>query len=146
MATLKIVSSVADVLERELGPAIKEWLKRVKLVPELAEIRLSDADRTEHLPKLYNDLIVRLRLAKDTAPSLSIAATAHGEARHAQGYSASLLAEESRVFEVVTFNTLHIHRNELDQSQVLADVIVIADEVDSQLTESVRALMADVAA
>jgi hypothetical protein len=138
---VKTVGSVADILERELQPTITEWLRRVNLVPELTAITLSDADRTSHLPKLYFDLISRLRLAKDAHPPISIAASAHGQVRRAQGYSASMLIEESRVFQVATFGTLHLHRRELDQNQVLLDVMVIADEVDAQLMETVRSLM-----
>jgi hypothetical protein len=105
MTKSKTVASVADILEREIEPTIKEWLRRVNLVPELTGIPLSDADRTGHLPKLYFDLISRLRLAKDTHPAISIAAAAHGQIRRAQGYSASMLIEESRVFQVATFRT-----------------------------------------
>jgi hypothetical protein len=141
MTILKTVASVADILERELEPTIKEWLRRVNLVPELTDIPLNDADRTGHLPKLYFDLISRLRLAKDAQPPISVAAAAHGQVRHAQGYSASMLIEESRVFQVATFGTLHLHQSELDQNQVLLDVMVIADEVDAQLMETVRSLM-----
>jgi hypothetical protein len=65
LTKLKTVASVADVLERELEPTIKERLRRVNLVPELFNIPLSDADRTGHLPKLYFDLISRLRLPKN---------------------------------------------------------------------------------
>jgi hypothetical protein len=129
-------------LERELQPTITEWLRRVNLVPELTDIPLSDADRTGHLPRLYFDLISRLRLAKDANPPISMAASAHGQVRRSQGYSASMLIEESRVFQVATFGTLHLHQSELDQSQVLLDVMVIADEVDAQLMETVRSLMA----
>jgi len=60
--------------------------------------------------------------------------------RHLQGYSPTMLIEESRVFQVATFNTLHLHQNELNQKQVLLNVIVIADEVDAQLTEAMRSL------
>ena len=141
MTELKTVASVADILERELEPTIKEWLRRVNLVPELTDIPLSDADRTGHLPKLYFDLISRLRLPRDVYPPISIAAAAHGQIRRAQGYSASMLIEESRVFQVATFGTLHLHQSELDQDQVLLDIMVIADEVDAQLMETVRSLM-----
>jgi hypothetical protein len=137
----KTVASVADILERELEPTIKEWLRRVNLVPELTDIPLSDVDRTSHLPKLYQDLISRLRLVRDAHPPISPAAAAHGQTRRAQGYSASMLIEESRVFQVATFSTLHLHQSELDQNQVLLDVMVIADEVDAQLMETVRSLM-----
>jgi hypothetical protein len=45
------------------------------------------------------------------------------------------------VFQVSTFSTLHLHQNELDKGRVLLDVMVIADEVDAQLMETVRSLM-----
>jgi hypothetical protein len=138
---LKTVASVADILERELEPTIKEWLRRVNLVPELSDVPLSDADRAGHLPKLYFDLISRLRLAKDAQSPISVAAAAHGQIRRAQGYSAGMLIEESRVFQVATFGALHLHQSELDHNQVLLDVMVIADEVDAQLVEAVRSLM-----
>jgi hypothetical protein len=140
MAKLRTAVSVADILERELEPTIKEWLRRVNLVSELTDTPLSDADRTSHLPKLYRDLITRLHLAND-AHSISAAAGAHGQMRHAQGYSASMLIEESRVFQVATFGTLHLHHSELDRNRLLLDVIVIADETDRQLMETVRSLV-----
>lgn len=134
--------SVADILERELQPTIKDWLRRVNLVPELTDIPLSDADRTAHLPKLYHDLISRLRLGGDAESPVSVSAAAHGRVRRAQGYSASMLIRESRVLQVATFNTLNLHRSELDQNLVLSDVVVIADEVDAQLIETVSSLAA----
>ena len=146
MTELKTVASVADILERELQPTIKEWLRRVNLVPELTDIPLSDADRTGHLPKLYQDLISRLRLAKDVKSPISVTAALHGQLRRAQGYSPAMLVEESRVFQVVTFGTLHLHQSELDPNLVLSDAVVIADEVDAQLVETVRSLMAEAAA
>jgi hypothetical protein len=137
MTQLKM--SVADILERELEPTIREWLRRVNLVPDLTNIPLSDADRTGHLPKLCCEIISRLRLDEDVCPP-SVAAALHGQVRRAQGYSVPMLIQESRVFQVVTFRTLDLHHSELDQNQVLLDVMIIADEVDAQLVESVRSL------
>jgi hypothetical protein len=130
--------SVATILERELEPAIKEWLRKVNLLPALTCIPLNDNDRALHLPKLFNDLVCRLRLATDAHLPVSTAATAHGQARRRQGYSPAMLVEESRLFQVVTFHTLHLHQSELDQRQVLLDVVTIADEVDLQLMQAVR--------
>lgn len=141
MSELKQLASVADILERELEPTIKEWLRRVNMVPEITAIPLSVADRTGHLPQLYHDLISRLRLGKDSNPPVSAAAVAHGQLRCAQGYSPAMLIEESRVVEVVTFATLQLHQSELDQNNVLLDVTIIADEVDAQLEETVASLM-----
>ncbi len=134
---MKTFKSVAVILKRELDSTIKERLRNVKLVPALIAIPLTDAERTGHLPTLFADVLNRLRLARGAEPPLSITASAHGKLRFSQGYSVPMLVEESRIFQVTTFGTLHLHQNELDQNQVLSDVIIIADEADRQLTESV---------
>jgi len=138
---LKTVKSVAVILEREFASTIQEWLKQVNLLPDLTDIPLSDSDRTGHLPQLFDDLLCRLRLPRDAQPPVCIAAAAHGGQRFAQGYSLSMLVEESRIFEITTFGTLHLYESELDQNQVLLDVMIIADEADSQLRETVRSFM-----
>ncbi len=135
---MKMPESVATILDREIEPTIKEWLRRVSLLPELTHIPLSDEDRSRHLPELYHDLACRLRLAKDIRLLASSAAAAHGQRRRVQGYSPAMLVEESRLFQVVTFQTLHLHRGDLDQDQLLSAVMIIADEVDLQLGEAVR--------
>jgi hypothetical protein len=141
MTKVKRLKSVAVILERELASTINEWLRQVKLIPDLTIIPLSDSDRTSHLPKLFDDLLCRLRLPRDAEPPVSITAAAHGRLRFAQGYSAAMLVEESRLFQVTTFGTLQLHQSELDQNQVLLDVMMIADEADRQLTETVRSFM-----
>ena len=96
--------------------------------------------RASHLPQLCRELISRLRLGRDAPSSISAAAVAHGRTRREQGYSVPMLVEESRAFQVATFTTLHLHQNELDRDQALLDVIVIADEVDLQLAQTVGGL------
>jgi hypothetical protein len=136
------LGSVAAILERELEPIVREWLRRVNLVSKLTGTPLSDKDRTRHLPALFRDLIFRLRLAKDVDMPIFFTAAAHGQRRREQGYSAAMLIEESRIFEVVTYRTLHLHLGELDQKRLLSDVMVIADEADAQLMGAVRGLTA----
>jgi hypothetical protein len=138
---MKTVESVATTLERERDSTIKEWLRRVNLVSELTKVPLSNADRTGHLLQLFAGVICRLRSAHDAQPVDSIAAAAHGKLRFAQGYSAAMLVEESRIFQVSTFGMLHLHRKKLDQNQLLLDVITIADETDRQLTQAVCGFM-----
>jgi hypothetical protein len=129
------------MLDRERNSVIAEWLRRVNLVSELANIPLSDADRAGHLPQLFAELITRLRLGKDAPLIISISAMTHGKERFSQGYTAAMLVEESRIFEVSAFSTLHLHRSELDQTKTLLAVIIIADEADRQLTDTVRGFM-----
>jgi len=114
----------------------------VELVPALMRIRLSENDRVRHLPVLFREIIFRLRCPNEAAWRIIGTGTAHGHRRQAQGYSPEMLVEESRIFQVATFGTLHLHRSELDQSRVLSDVVIIADEADAQLSQAVRSLTA----
>jgi hypothetical protein len=138
----KTAKSVAAILEKELDPMISEWKRQSSLVPSLAAILLSDAERTGHLPKLFDEVLCRLRGNKDTEPLVSVAAAAHGRLRFAQGYSVAMLIDESRLFEVTACGALQRHEDELDRNQVLLDVGIIADEADRQLEEAVVGFMA----
>jgi len=112
-------NSVATILERERESTVKEWLRRANLLPTLTHVAISDEERTLHLPNLFGDLVRRLRLAEGEQLPISTAATEHGRRRKQQGYSPDMLVEESRVFQVVTFQTLHLHQGEIDQSRLL---------------------------
>jgi hypothetical protein len=120
-------------------------LARAKQNAELNHLHLTDEERTGHLPKLVDDLIVRLgndkKPTRNSNAGKSSAATAHGKLRHQQGYSAAMLVEESRILEVTIFGTLHNDRAALDLSRVLSDVMIIADEVDSQLSQTMTSFM-----
>ena len=137
------IESVAEILSRRKTPLIAEWLTRTKKIPELNHLRLSDKERTGHLPKLIDDLVVRLDLPrlpdKDSDAVTSLAAIAHGRLRCKQGYSSGMLIHESRILQVTIFGTLRDNLSLLDFSLLLPDVMIIADEVDAQLTQTMDA-------
>ena len=138
--------SVAAVLAECKTSLIADWLTRTKKTPELNHLRLSDEERTGHLPKLVEDLIERLGRPKlpdkDSDAISSPAAIEHGKLRRKQGYSSAMLIHESRILQVTIFGTLHTHMTALDSSALLPDVMIIADEVDSQLTQAMEGYMA----
>jgi hypothetical protein len=109
---------------------------------ELTCIPLSFEDRTGHLPNLLTELIYRLRLPPTAKAEMSLPAREHGELRRQQRYTASMVVEESRILQVSIFNTLQNSLEGVDFSTVLRDVVVIADEVDSQLKQAVLSYVA----
>jgi uncharacterized protein YejL (UPF0352 family) len=74
---------------------------------------------------------------------VSLAAASHGLDRRRQGYSAAMLVEESRMLEVSIFQTLQDHMASIDFSLVLTGVMVIADEIDSQLSQAMASYTAE---
>jgi DNA-binding response OmpR family regulator len=137
--------SVGTILRRCTGAIVDGWLARAKLSSELNRVSLSDEERTGHLPKLVEDLALRLSKPratdKDSDADFSAAAVAHGKLRYLQGYTPAMLVHESRILQVTIFGTLQINLESLDFSLVLPDVMTIADEVDAQLTQSMDSYM-----
>ena len=68
---------------------------------------------------------------------MSDAAVEHGKSRFQQGYSLPMIIEESRILQVSIFQTLQNNLATVDFSLVLGDVMTIADEVDSQLKQTI---------
>ncbi len=129
--------SVADILEQELDPTIREWLALVEKEPYLVRIPLNFEERTGHLPRLLHDVIARLRLDKGSKAPVSVAAGQHGKLRLKQGYTAAMVVDESRILQVCIFSTLHRNERRVIFSKLLPDVVTIADEVDAQLKQQV---------
>ena len=50
-----------------------------------------------------------------------------------------MLIHESRILQVTIFGTLHKNLSTLDFSLLLPDVVIIADELDAQLTQTTDA-------
>jgi hypothetical protein len=130
------VESVATILERDTEVTIQNWLNLVEQDTELTCISLSRFERTGHLPKLLRDLVLRLRLDTGLPAPISLAARDHGKLRYEQGYTATMVVEESRILQVSIFSTLQRNLRSVDFSKVLLDVVTIADEVDSQLKQA----------
>jgi len=135
--------SVATILKRCKTVLIADWLERTRRTPELNQLHLSDEDRTGHLSRLVDDIVARLgRLKMPTKDSDAIdsrAAVAHGKLRRKQMYTPAMLIHESRILQVTIFGTLHNNLSLLDFELLLPDVMIIADEVDAQLTQTMDA-------
>jgi DNA-binding response OmpR family regulator len=133
---------VAEILQHCRSLIVEDWLVRVKKSKELTRVSLSDQERTGYLPRLIEDLIVRLRtsdIAGEESESIcSAAAFAHGKMRRSQGYTPAMLVHDSRILQVTLFGTLQKNLSALDFSLLLPDVMTIADEVDSQLTQAME--------
>jgi CheY-like chemotaxis protein len=144
-ATRRETETVATIIESTSDQIIELWLSRVQDNEELMKLPLSSADRTGHLPLLLQDLVTRLRRSGsvDGTHLDSIAAGEHGRLRRQQGYTAPLIVEESRMLQVSIFETLQNNLARVDFSLVLLDVMTIADEVDSQLSQAMEGLTAE---
>ena len=147
----KLKYDVASVLERETQHTITRWYARVEDEADLVKTPLTREERCAHLPEMFRDLVFRLRnpLPLGSRALTSSAAHNHGCLRRDQGYTAAMMVEESRMLQVSIFHTLQTNLSTVDFSLLLVDVMTIADEVDSQLKQTIVSFSeaaADVAA
>ena len=132
---------VSVILRRCATGIVEGWLARAKQSSDLMVVPLSDEQRAVHIPRLVEELA--LRLSKPGAVTnhchaiFSAAAVAHGKLRYRQGYTPAMLVDESRILEMTIFGMLHSNLHALDVTLLLPDVMAIADEVDAQLTQSI---------
>jgi hypothetical protein len=136
------VDSVATILEQETQATINDWFRRSMASGLLVSSPLEESLRTSHLPDLFRDLVNRLRYPLPARAQISPCAAAHGLLRRRQGYTAGMLIEESRMLEVSIFHALHTNAHRIDFNVLLPDVMVIADEVDSQLAQAIASYTA----
>jgi hypothetical protein len=131
------IERVSAILERDALLTIEDWLVRVERECELTCVPLSKEQRTGHLPQLLHELVYRLRVPRSLGTKqVSEAAVEHGKTRYTQGYSVAMIVEESRILQVSIFQTLQHNLTTVDFSLLLLDVMTIADEVDSQLKQT----------
>jgi CheY-like chemotaxis protein len=140
----RMVESVATILERGQEDTIEEWFALVQREGNLMQIPLSHDLRCGHLPQMFRDMIHRLRSHRLLGGKgvVSIDAAHHGTDRLKQGYTAAMMVQESRILQACVFNRLQKNLTSIDFSVLLLDVMIIADEVDSQLTQAMESYVA----
>jgi YesN/AraC family two-component response regulator len=139
------VESVADILDRETASIISDWLLRVELEPQVNSADLDVIERYAHLPQVFRDLVSRLRkpLPLGAHAQMSPAAAEHGALRCRQGYTPAMIVEESRLLQASIFHTLQNNLHKVDCSLLLLGVMSIADELESQLTQTMTSYAAE---
>lgn len=132
------IESIAAILDRTADAAIAEWYRLVQMDSLLMSVPMSCEQRCRHLPQVFRDLVIRLGSSRaiGSKEAISSAPGLHGLDRRRSGYSAAMLVEESRMLQVSIFHTLQNNLASIDFSRLLLGVMTIADEVDSQLSQS----------
>jgi CheY-like chemotaxis protein len=139
------IESLTAILERTTGSTIQDWYKLILKEKLVMSVPMSHDLRCGHLPQLFRELAARLRASTPIGSkgSVSPAAALHGLNRRRSGYSPAMLIEESRILQVTIFKTLQNNLSTIDPSLLLPGLMTIADEIDSQLSQTMAGFLAD---
>ncbi len=141
----RVLETVATILERTTKSTIKDWFAHIQKDEKVMSVPLTYEQRTGHLPQVLRDLVLRLRSSQPIGSKelVSAAAVEHGIDRQKQGYSSAMMVEESRMLQVSVFHTLQKNLAQIDFSILLTEVMAIADEIDSQLSQAMTSYVAE---
>jgi DNA-binding response OmpR family regulator len=134
------VKRVSDVIEENKEFVIDEWIKSVKRHTELMRVRLSDADRKDHVPELLDEAVERAR-GHTVEGGRCAAAEQHGIARYKQGYTVPMLVLEARLLQDEIAECVRRNLLAVDMSHLISDLTGTWGTIASELQESTRAFM-----
>jgi DNA-binding response OmpR family regulator len=132
------VEAIATVLERERDAIVQSWLATMTEIGSFAGSPISEREQTAHLPEALNEMLYRLRYPQPLGlmTLFSMASLQHGARRRRQGLRSTVLVEETRALQVVLFQAIENNLDHIDLGQLPGTLMVIADEVNAQLLQS----------
>jgi YesN/AraC family two-component response regulator len=137
------VKRLCDVIEDHRDEIFDEWIQMAERVPEIVAIPLNSRERADHIPQVLDELIRMLRAEQGAAAGRKAlkAAAKHGTTRREQGYNIPMLLEEGRILRNVVSTVIQRNLLAVEISSLISDLIATTDNLDVQITESVRSFL-----
>jgi DNA-binding response OmpR family regulator len=132
------IEAAATVLERESASVTQEWLQAMKETGGLTAAAITEEEQCDYLPDAIDEIVYRLRYPQrlGSMTLFSMAALQHGARRRRQGFGAPVLVEEARALQVALFQAVQNNLDLIGVGQLPGTLMVIADEVNAQLLQS----------
>jgi DNA-binding response OmpR family regulator len=134
------VKRVPDVIEENKDSVIDKWLKSVAKHAELMGVKLSDADRKDHVPELLDEAVERAR-GRVVGEERRMVAEQHGIMRCKQGYTVPMLVLEARLLQDEIAECVRRNLLTIDMSHLISDLTNTWGTITAELQESTRAFM-----
>lgn len=132
----------STVIRERTGGIIDKWLEETQRDPELQRLRLSREARINHLPFVLKQLANRLDRNADFDDAVGMeSAWEHGHVRRQQAYTIPLIVAETGVLYRTISNLIQEHLAEMDISSIIPDLILISENLNAMLVESLRSFL-----
>jgi ActR/RegA family two-component response regulator len=132
---------LSEIISANIVDITQDWLVSIRKDPELARTRLSDAQYTDHVPRVL-EAALKVSQGKAISGEDLRAARDHGALRRKQGYAAPLMIRESRLLHDAIATCLRVNLLAVEISYLIMDLISIHRTQQVLLEESVAAFLA----
>jgi ActR/RegA family two-component response regulator len=131
---------LTQIVTENIPRITKQWLDAVHADPVLSSIRISDAARTDHVPRVL-DVGIRIVKGDKMAEKETSAARDHGITRRKQGYTVPLLIRETRLLDDVVANCIQENLLTVQISYLIPDMVSFRRTIQLLLEESIGAFL-----
>ena len=132
---------LAQIIARHRDEIIENWCAAVERNPEVKAIPLTREERINHLPDVLDELVRRQPSDQTIETQASTSAARHGIIRRQQGYTPSMLLEETRILHHVLADCVEKNLLQVDISNLLPDIAEVDDRVHRMLKYSLEAFL-----
>jgi len=132
---------LSEIISANVGNITQDWLVSVQNDPELARIGLSDAEYTDHVPRVL-EVALKVSQGNEISEVDRRAARDHGALRRKQGYTVPLMIRESRLLHDAIATCVRVNLLAVQISYLIMDLISIHRTNQLLQEESVDAFLA----
>lgn len=136
-----LTARLNEVIAEHKEDIIDEWYRQVENHPVISEIQLPRDERVDDLPQVLDELVRPMDPHKKTTPRHRSASYEHGDKRRKQGYTISMLLEETRILNSVIANCMQTNLLQIDISNLIPDLIEEHDRMQRILQFSLEAFL-----
>ncbi|HEU5453402.1 MAG TPA: response regulator [Terriglobales bacterium] len=135
---------VSAILRDSVDDVVRQWLVLVSADEELQQVRLSEAERSDHVPGMIYEMVDMLQLHPESVSDDALQAAAHhGRTRRRQGYNVPMLLKEGQLLRRVISQIVQQNLLAVDISHLIGDLIQSGESIDRQVKRSVEAFLAE---
>jgi len=131
---------LTEIVAEHLQTITDEWLQLCRADPELGAIRISDADRSDHVPRVVQQAL-GIALGDSLSDKTNSAARAHGIARNHQGFTVPLLIRETRLLQGIISQCVQANLLAIEISHLITDMISVNQTIQMLLEQSTVAFL-----
>ena len=135
------VQRLPELISQNRRGIIDSWYEAVQADREISKIYLSREDRVDHLPDVLDELVRPRESSFPIDPEARNSAAKHGRKRREQGYTPSMLLEETRMLHNAIAECTQDNLLTVDISTLLTDLIKMDDSLHRILRYSLEAFL-----
>ena len=131
---------LSEVISDNIPAITTEWLATAKKDPEIAAVKMSDAERVDHVPRVI-EVVLKVARGQEISESDRKAAREHGVVRRKQGFTLPLMVRESRFLHDAISRCVQNNLLAVQISHLISDLISIHRTKQVLLEESIAAFL-----